>query len=148
MNLVELLKINRMPFDKKVFLLFKDFPKRQYVLEEIIKTLPRSSRYGITITASFEYSYNICIFVEGLGSFRKHWEEDMVTDKRLYKFSYSEGEDLGVDKSSESFGKEESDKICERALPFMLSKGKNRKHIPLIIHDFPEFAKFALEYPQ
>jgi hypothetical protein len=148
MNLIELLKINKMTFEKKVLLLFKDFPKKQYVLEEIIKTLPRSSKYGITITASFEYSYYISIYVEGLGSFRKNWEEDIVTDKRTYTFSYSEGDDLSVGKGIFSFGKEESDKICERALPFMLSKGKNRKLIPLIIHDFPEFAKFALEYPK
>lgn len=42
MNLIELLKINKMTFEKKVLLLFKDFPKKQYVLEEIIKTLPQA----------------------------------------------------------------------------------------------------------
>jgi hypothetical protein len=79
-------------------------------------------------------------------SFRKHWERDTYSEKRIYRFSFGTGDLLSTNIVSRVFEKGTSDIFCDRVLPFILSHGENRKNIPLIMHDFPEFAKFALDY--
>lgn len=147
MNRNELTIIDEMTLDEKVIMLFKLFPKNQSYSEDVIESLPIINKYGIQVIASYQHTYYIDVYVKGLGSFKKHWGVDSLTDGYIYRFSFAEGDHTEIQETSGGFGKEASDKICDRALPFMLSGGEHRRGIPLLLHDFPEFAKFALKCP-
>jgi hypothetical protein len=141
----ELLKIDAMSYENKVITMFQIFPKKLAYFTELF----RSARYemnSIKLTFCTEYIHFIEIYIIGFGSLRKYWEKEEITDEYIYRFSFCEGDDYGEGEQSEPFNKEKSDIFCKRALPFMLSYGKLKKEIPLIIHDFPEYAKFALGY--
>ncbi len=146
MNRNELMQLHDMTFEEKVIMLFKLFPKKQSYTEEVIESLPLVNSAGMNISVSHEYTYYIDLFVNGMCSFRKHWDRDDYSDKRIYRFSYGTGDALVANIMSPIFDKDSADTLCDRVLPFILSRGANRKSIPLIVHDFPEFAKFALEY--
>lgn len=146
MNRSELLQLHDMSFEEKVIMLFKLFPKKQSYTEEVLASLPLLNSLGMNLTVSHEYSYYIDLYVSDMCSFRKHWERDDYSDKRIYRFSYGTGDALVPNIMSRVFDKKSSDIFCDRVLPFILSHGEDRKYIPLIVHDFPEFAKFALEY--
>lgn len=146
MNRDELLQLYDMTFDEKVIMLFKMFPKKQSYIEEVIESFPLINKAGMNISVSHEYVYYISLYVHGLCCFKKYWETAAYTDKKIYRFSYNTGDELTSDIASSEFDKDSSDILCDRVLPFILSRGVNRKSIPLIVHDFPEFAKFALEF--
>lgn len=146
MNRSELLQLYDMSYEETVISIFKLFPKKQSYTEEVIKALPSLSKVGYQISVSHEYSYYIDIFISGMCSFRKHWEREDYSDKRIYRFSFGTGDALASNTISRVFEKDTSDIFCDRVLPFIFSRGENRKSIPLIMHDFPEFAKFALDY--
>lgn len=147
MNRDELLQLYDMTFDEKVIMLFKMFPKKQSYIEEVIESFPLLHERGIKISSSFDFTYYIEIDTKGLCSFRKYWERDDYTDKRIHRFSYCVEEgDITMHHMSPVFDKASSDLLCDRALPYMLSCGENLRDIPLIMHDFPDFATFALKH--
>jgi hypothetical protein len=141
----ELIRIDSMPFKERVLLMFKMFPGSQAYFEELYLSV-QYGRKGIKVSYCAEDIYVIDVYVEGLGTLKKHWEEAELDESRIYRFSFCAGEDYGPGVHSGPFNKEKSDIFCERALSFMLSYGHNKRQVPLILHDFPEFAKFALEY--
>jgi hypothetical protein len=140
----EQLKIEAMPYGQKVLKMFQHFPK----IDAYFITLYMSSQYkkeGIHLTYCSSEIYFVEIDVTGLGRLRKIWEE--IEDNFFAAlFSFCTPEDFTPRIEAGPFNKEESDKICKRLLPFMISQGANKEDIPLIINDFPDFAKFALEY--
>lgn len=141
----EILRLEDMPFESKVIMLFKMFPRNQSYAEQVQELL-RYQKNRVEINCSYSEIYFIEIHVSKLGSFKKIWEEDPLTEEKIYRFSYSVGDEY-IDKVvSKELNKAQSDLFCERALPFMLSHGYDRRKIPLLINDFPEFANFALEY--
>jgi|WetSurMetagenome_2_1015567.scaffolds.fasta_scaffold114606_2 hypothetical protein len=106
------------------------------------------SRAGIELV--FDYSTGgdtIALTIEGLGIFRKHREYVAVLNQYKFSFSFSMGQ-KGTFIFSRRFDKSTSDKLCERVVPFLLSKGEDKSTIPLIINDFPEYAGFALNFMQ
>jgi hypothetical protein len=144
-NHEELLEIDAMSYEDKVHTMFQVFPKSTLYFEELY----RSAQYGkknITLQYCTDHIYYIEIYIIGLGSLKKYWEKNEITDEYIYRFTFCEGDEYGTGIQSEPFNKIDSDIICKRALPFFMSYGRIKEDIPLIIHDLPEFAKYALEY--
>ena len=127
-------------YEEKVILMFKSFPKdkEEYIL--LFEDLRSIQQEGVMFYYWDNYSRYIDIFVGGVGIFRKRLNLD-----NEYNFVFcidNSNKCLSVEKVS--MGK--ADELCERFIPFMLSHGHDRRKIPLLINDFHEFAKFALEY--
>lgn len=148
----ELLKIERMSFEKRIILMFQMYPKNQPYFEELYRSVA-FAKSNIKVSYSFSDVYNVSIYVIGLGTFRKHWEEEDFSDKRIFTFSFIKEEDIhwsptksDFEVRSKSFNKEESNIICARALPFMVSCGQKKRSLPLLMQDFPDFAGFALSF--
>jgi len=141
----EQIKIEEMPFKDRVLLMFKMFPAHVAYFEELYRSV-RYGKKGIKVSFSCEDIYVIDVYIEGLGTLKKYWEEAELDESKIYRFSFCVGEDYGPGVSSEPFEKEASDIFCERALSFMLSYGHDKRQLPLLINVFPEFAKFALGY--
>lgn len=141
----EQIRIEEMPFNQRVIQMFKMFPTNPPYFEELYRSV-RYGKRGIRVSFSDDDIYVIDVYVEGLGTLKKHWEDAELEESKIYRFSFCAGEDYSEGVRSDTFQKEASDIFCERALPFMLSYGYDKRRIPLIIHDFPEFAKYALEY--
>lgn len=140
----EQLKIEAMSYGQRVLKMFQHFPK----VDAYFQTLYRSVRYGKP-GISFCFSNDTIRFVEidtgWVGRLRRSYEE--VEDGffvHIFSFYVSEG--IAPSMETGAFLKDQADKMCESLLPFMVSYGDNRVNIPLLVNDFPEFAKFALEY--
>lgn len=136
-----LLKIEGMSYVDKVIDLFKIFPGNQRYFEDLLLSVCNAKR-GINVSCISSEIYLVEVYVTGMGTLKKHWE----MDDQVFQFSFCVGDDYGEGILSEPFNKKDSDIFCERALPFMLSYGHNKQDIPLLINDFPEFSKYALEY--
>lgn len=142
----EILNIYGMSTIDRAILLFQSFPGKLTYFEEVFETL-RNARRGVNFHYIAENAYAVEIYTKGLGTFRMHWEEiNIVTEENGYRFSFSILDRLGNSFISKGFDKAKADILSSRVVPFMLSKGNCKKDIPLIIHDFPEFAKYALEF--
>jgi len=137
------LKIASMSYTTKIVTLFKIFPKQTPYFMELVRSIEFEKK-GVNFKYAFVGVYFVEMYVEGLGSLRKYWEEDEFDDTLIYRFTFNPGDEYGHGEKSPPFDKESSDLFCDRCLPFMISKGKTG--IPLIIHDFPEYARYALEY--
>jgi hypothetical protein len=144
-NHEELLKIDAMSYEDKVTTMFQIFPKNFGYFEELYRSVQYDKK-DIQLIYCVEHIFYVEIYVLGLGSLKKYWEKNEITDEYIYRFAFCEGDEYGGGVQSDSFDKMSSDIFCRRALPFMMSYGRLKKDIPLIIHDFPEFAKFALGY--
>jgi hypothetical protein len=144
-NHEDLLKIDAMSYEDKVMFMFQIFPKNILYFEELY----RSAQYGqngVQLHYCIDHIYYVEFYTIGLGSLKKYWEKDEITDEYIYRFVFCEGDEYSDGAQSDPFNKVNSDIFCKRALPFMMSYGQNKQDLPLIIHDFPEFAKYALEY--
>lgn len=146
MKHTDLIAIEEMPYEEKVIQLFKIFPTDTLYASDLLDSIQRVHKKGINFYSIAESYYSLDMYVDGLGSFKKLWGINVIRDVREYSFSFYIGDSVTKGLDSDSFSKEESNILCERALPFMVSYGHNKDGIPLIIHDFPKFAKFALGY--
>lgn len=147
MKYTELLKMEEMSFEEKVMDLFMRFPFNQSYSEELYKSIQSNHKRGIQITSFHMNIYWVEIYVENLGTFKKHYDRD--SDKgvnNLYRISFAEKDDHGTGTMSDPFLKDDVDRVCKNSLPFMLSQGNDKRLIPLLINDFPFFARYALEY--
>lgn len=130
-------------YGEKILMLLKEFPAtsciEQYQKSEYLKE-------GIQFCLEYTTSEAIItLTVQKLGLIKKYVEFVGVYSKN-HRFSCSLINDPPL-VFSKKFYKNESDTMCERLLPFMLSYGKDKSTIPLILNDFPEFANLALRYP-
>ena len=126
---------------KKLLNIIKGFPDEARTIEQY-----KEGNYlkrGIQLCIEYgTWEAIITLTVFDMGIIRKHTS---YTNKET-KFSCSIYVPENVFIFSRYFIKKESDILCERLLPFMLSRGKNKSTIPLIINDFPEFANLAMRY--
>ena len=142
----KILELYDIPVMDRAILLFQSFPGKMTYFEEIFETL-KNIQKGIFFSYTAENIYVVEIYTVGIGTFRMYWEEiDLITKQVGYRFSFSLLDETTKMFTSPGYEKVDADIISSRALPFMVSKGHYKESIPLIIHDFPEFAKFALEY--
>jgi len=124
----------------KVLYTFLNFPESHNFLiksqEDLgLRTAGFKLDYRFSTSASL-----VSLSIENIGTFEKYWE--VVSKSYIYAFNVGEY----TTAFSNRFNKEESDIFCRRALPFMLSYGKDKSTIPLLINDFPDFARFAIRY--
>lgn len=129
--------MNKELYAQKIWDILKVFPEGD----------PKNTRsLGSDIKIYFKYR-NLIKTVSGIGVFSKHWL--YVAIAKRYKFCYSfcpEGGKALI--YSVNMGKRISNRICERVLPFLASRGKDKSTILLIINNFPEYASFALNFMQ
>lgn len=140
----EKLAIGRMTCLERVEAAFINFPDNQLYYEGILTYVHRLEPDIIFNFIYKTYDYAFEITIKGLCTFRKHLLMDAITGEKSYRFSFKTGNSL--DEHSGDFSKEDANTFCKRALPFMVSYGRDRSTIPLLVNDFLEFSRFALGY--
>lgn len=146
MRYLNILKIDEMSLEEKILELFKIFPRQNQYYDDLLQSIRIPRGKGLSISSFHQGIYWLEIYLEGFGTFKKHWEIDTDGYKGVYSVSFSPGEST---KSANELGPLELDKcnkICEKVISFMSSYGKDKKLIPLLVNDYPAFAKFALEF--
>lgn len=143
LNYKEQLKIANMTYIDKAIKLFRYFPKEDAYFHALFNSLQYSRKY-IRFSYSTYGNITLDVDVPNIGILRKHLDD---TEEGVSLFSISFHRNSNTDFiKTENLNRNDADLVCERALPFLLSNGNNKIGIPLLVNDFPEFAKFALEY--
>ena len=84
--------------------------------------------------------------IEGLGIFYKYW---ITTDTfRQYSYDYAFYTKYEMTKpiAESNIANKKIKRICNNFLPFMLSRGKDKDTIPLLMKDSLELAKYAITF--
>jgi hypothetical protein len=148
----ELMKIEAMSYEDRVIKMFQTYPRNLNYLNELSRSIEFAKK-GTKIYYTDSEVFYISAYVEKLGTFRKYWEQADFSNERIFVFSFTPEEEMQwsierIDKEirSRTCNKQDSDLICERALPFMLSYGKKRRLIPLLLRDFPDYVEYAMSF--
>ena len=143
--------MNRAQYAEKLLWILKDFPEFLFSgdLYEGAEFPERDFKVVIEYYVNIEYPTrgshiltlkDIGTYRRSVGIFKKHIGS---TGSHLFSFSPDGGKTFI---HSETVSKMISDSICERVIPFLTSCGTDKSTIPLLIHDFPEYASYALNY--
>jgi hypothetical protein len=141
----DLLALDEMPDETKIIKLFQYFPFKEYLSEELYK-LVEHFNLKIKIEHQLYPVYFIEISVVNLGTIRKSYNKEDAPFEYIFMFVAWDESPAYRTVNSSLMNKTLSDVVCSRIIPFMVSQGRNKKDIPLLIHDFSEFAKFAMKY--
>lgn len=135
------LQISYMAYNKKVLKAFQLFPFESSYNNELYQSLLNDHKKGYGIVLIRTELSSLELQVHGLWSIRKTCIKD---DDSFYLsfFDYKTEDDI----ISENFSYTSSGFLCDNVLPFVLSKGRDRTRIPLIINYFRSFARYALSY--
>lgn len=137
---MDLLDITTYSYAEKVILMFRSFPYHRIAYESLYKELQSTRQDGIVYSYYDNHSRFMDICVGGIGIFCKNINID--NEYSLTLTGLCDRKEISLKKVPN----DQVDKICEKVIPFLLSNGKNKKTIPLLMNSFPEFAKFALEF--
>ncbi len=157
-------KIYFMSFEEKVKAIFHAFPGRiEYInllLDFIVKEQATDMR--VSYNDGTSGAPNVRLEVFGVAIFElsevSEITKDLTNGKILYECSLLPELDKGDYKPlsdehgfprpfrTKGLGRVEAQNICDAALPYLLSRGKSLKKLPLMINVFPEYVKKVLEY--
>jgi len=131
-----------MSYSKKVIELFKNFPTDSSYVKELYEGLLSERKVGTNIILVRGRISFVELQIFNFASIRKVYPNELIREFYISFYDYS----LEKEIISESFSKEEINIIFDYIFPFILTRGKDRIHIPLLLKDFPSFARYALEY--
>lgn len=132
-----------MSYTERTISVFKTFINDMGTFKELFKILSKDNKNGIIFDYHTCYSNYLCIHVGGVGLLRLHYN----IDESSCTFSFKE-DNNNLKDSLEKVVYTQSDlnALCDKIIPFMVTKGEDRTDIPLLMNIFPSFAKFALEF--
>jgi hypothetical protein len=136
------LQIFYMPYKRKLIELFKNFPSDNSYVKELSEALLSERKIGTNIVQVRGKISYVELQVFKFASIRKVCAECSIDDFFITFFDYSTEKEI----ISENFPGEKINALCGYILPFILTCGKDKKYIPLLINDFPSFARYALAY--
>lgn len=130
-------------YTEYVIMMFKIFHQDMGNFKKLFEILSSDKDKGIV------YSYHNChtnfldMHVGGVGLLRLHYHMDEKNCEFIFK---KDNNNLDPDIKKIIYTKMDLDMVCESILPFLISKGTDKRKIPLILNIYPSFAKFALEF--
>lgn len=137
-----------MPLEEKLIELFNLFPRQSAYYDDLLDSIHIPLEKGLKVSVFNEHGvYWVEAYLTGFGTLKKHCDVNSDTGfKWVYSLSFSPGESTNHANELGPLKKDECEEICKKALPFLASFGMDKKLIPLLINDYPEFANRALEY--
>lgn len=126
-----------------VITMFKVFNGDMDRFKELFDILSKDKFNGILFHYHRNHSTYLDMHVGGVGILTLHYD---LTDMRCI-FSFKKDNDhLSPEVNKDIYTKMDMDTIIDNIIPFMVSKGGDRRRIPLLLNIFPEIVKFALEF--
>jgi hypothetical protein len=142
----DLVEIHMMNLESKILEAFEIFP-RQYRIDLLLSAInDEGSNIGIKMNMSLITSTtaedDLELYVSDFGVLTKYYDPENEDPYEIRFEIYNNPNHLKL----MDLSKEKCNEICRRIIPFMLSRGKNKNDIPLLVNDFQEFAQWALKF--
>lgn len=126
-----------------VIMMFKIFHQDMGKFRILFDMISSDKDKGIVYNYHYNYSNFLDMHVGGVGLLRLHYDIDLKKCNLTFK---RDNRNLDPEFEKVFNTKMDLDMVCEKILPFLVSKGADKIKIPLVMRDYPSFAKFALEF--
>lgn len=126
-----------------VIVMFKIFHQDMGNFRTLFDALSSDKDQGIVFNYHYNHSNFLDMHVGGVGLLRLHYDMDLKKCILTFK---KDNSNLTREFEKIFDTKIDLDQVCENILPFLISKGTDKRKIPLILNIYPSFAKFALEF--
>ena len=133
----------------KVLHVYHKFPYNASELETFVLSINEDfaaeRRMEDRIHYSLETPCLLSLYVEGIGNFIKRWSSpDSVANYSTYSFDFYKYDSVTNSIEGLDLTNKKLKRICDHFLPFLVSRGKEKDLLPLLIVDHEELARFAI----